>query len=706
MVRGQVNRYTEFDASERQPSISRKSRTSRKPLPSRRIREEQIAKRPAWLQSGSVSPVQEPVDKSNSDKTASSQRKLIRYLQKNWQLSFVWIGALGLFGGMGLSAYLWLAGLPPLPNCKTTTPLSPDAHRLYCARETARSGTQEDLVTGIALVKNWSPNHPLYQDAQQSLTKWSKRLILVARDKMNQNDFKGAIDAINQIPQSSPVYEEAQKTAAAWKEQWQAGESYYQKALAAIEQQNWHEAFDQVTEMGYLEHDYWRLQQADDLARKISVQKEASDALNHAKKLAKNAVPEQLGEAIELLQNVAPETFAWQEAQQLTIDWSQNLLKTALQYWREGNSSMAIELAQQVPLNLQLPAAEQDLVKFSHAHKLVEDSQIEGKLAWRHLWSLLEATTALSQIQSSSPVYEQAQAKLQDWQAQFQDLQKLQFANVIADLGHKPALEYAISQANQITPDRQRYRQAQTMSATWQQQIEWLEDVPYLRLAQQFAATNIIADLQLAIAQAQVIPPQRALWGEVQTQIKAWQQQIQKTEDQPILDKAETLAKANKLDEAIATAAEISPNRALYEQAQAAINSWKAKIQAAQMAEDRSLLDRAMANAGASRLTEAIATAAQIAPGRPLYLEAQAAIGAWLRERDGIKPDATNPSESPADISNSEVEPSSPTEAAEETLADPDAAEPIAESEPFEEFSDTSSTQTDLPEEAAPETAQ
>jgi hypothetical protein len=496
---------------------------------------------------------------------------------------------------------------------------------------------------------------------------------------MNQNDFKGAIDTISKIPQSSPVYEEAQKTSAQWQEQWQEGEALYAKAIEAMKKQDWRSAFDQVTELGYLEHDYWRLQQADILSKQIFVQKESQEALTQAQKLAKKAGPEQLGEAIALLQTVSPESEVWPQAQTLLTDWGQNLLKTALLDWQEGNTSDAIQLAENVPLDLKLSAEAQDLVKFSHAYKLVEKSHIESKLSWRQIWSLLEATTAMQQIQSNSPIYTEAQTRLQDWQAQLQDLKQLQFANIVADWGQKPGLEYAITQAKQIQPERQRYDQAQAMIATWVAKIEQLEDFPYLQLAQRFAATNAISDLELAIAQAQVIPPQRSLWSEAQAQIVVWQQQIEKLEDQPILDRAETLAKANKLDEAIAIAAEIRPNRFLSAQAQAAIATWQAKIRAVEVAKDQSVLDQARSFAGQGQLTDAIATANQLSPGRPLYLEAQAAIGDWLRDRDGDKADSAD-----SDLTDLSADPSSAgsTDSLPATSDSASTAEPIDSGDP------------------------
>lgn len=612
-------------------------------------------------------------------------------LKKNWRCHFAWIGAMGLFAGTGLGAYLWLAGLPPLPDCQSITPQSPDANRLYCAQEMARSGKLDDLLSGISLVQDWSPSHPLYRNSQQALDKWSRLVTLAARDKMAQNDFKGAAAAINQIPASSPAYAEAQKMLGQWKSQWHKGDVIYAKAVEAMNQQNWKAAFDQVTELGYLDHDYWRLTQADGLSKQIAVQKSSQESLKQAKKLATKLVPDEMGDAIELLQGVAPETAAWAESQTLLTVWSQNLLKIALQHWQDGDQAGAIQMAAQVPLNLDIAADAADLVKFSHAHRLVNESApseaereaesaVDGKLGWRQIWSLMESTTAVRQIKPDSSVYAAAQLKLKDWQGQLQDLQQLQIAQTLADFGQRPALESAIQQARHIPSDHPRSAQAQQLAAVWQQQIQQLEDLPYLRLAQQFAATQTVAGLELAITQARVIPSGRAIWAEAQAQVLSWQQQIERLEDQPMLDQAQRLAKANKLDEAIAKAAEVRPERALYGSAQATIETWKEKIRAALLAEDQAVIDRARNAAGGGDLTEGIATAAQLSPGRPLYLEAQSLIGAWLHERDGDPklpaPAASTPAEDSA-ASASDSTPASPAAAssAEASSAEASSAE-------------------------------
>ncbi|OYT68350.1 MAG: hypothetical protein CFK52_15220, partial [Chloracidobacterium sp. CP2_5A] len=102
------------------------------------------------------------------------------------------------------------------------------------------------------------------------------------------------------------------------------------------------------------------------------------------------------------------------------------------------------------------------------------------------------------------------------------------------------------------------------------------------------------------------------------------------------LDDAARIAQAGDLARAIRTAEKIGRDRALHAEAQAAIQTWNAKLEEVRIAEDRKHLDAARALAARVRLSQAIDTAAQIARDRPLYAEAQAAIAQWRTQRDEI----------------------------------------------------------------------
>ncbi|HEY9641591.1 MAG TPA: hypothetical protein V6C57_13970 [Coleofasciculaceae cyanobacterium] len=555
----------------------------------------------------------------------------LRQKGKRWEWLIVWVITLCIFGGMGTSAFLWLTGLPPLPNCGETIATF-GMQRLYCAQQTARSGKLPDLITGIALLKDWSPDQPFYEQAQQLVDEWSALVLLGAQSKINQHDLQGAIAAANQVPVSSPVYEDAQKAIATWKAQWHKGDVLYARAEVAIRAQNWKEAAAQVAEMGYMEDEYWRIDQADALAKRILAEKAARQAVTQAQKLAKGNDPNKLGDAIALVQDVPSGTLAFPEAKAALTQWSQTLLDWALQQWQQGNADLALTTAEEIPFDPNFPQAGRDLIHLSQAQQRTRDLQQQPLAA--QLWNLLEATSAAQQIPANSPFYQAAQS--QNWQAQLQDMIQLQFADALSQWGDSSSLNLAIAQAQQISPDRPGRLTAQSLIAHWHQELQKLEDRPYLVWAEQMAKSGTIADLKRAIAQAQEIPSDRALWSDAQAKITEWGTQIEVIEDQPVLDQAKQLAKQNKYPEAIQMARKIQPDRALYEAAQTNIKTWQAEITKVQTAQDQPILNQANALADRGRLTMAIDLASQIAPGRALYDQAQYSIKVWMDERQSI----------------------------------------------------------------------
>ncbi|NJO40094.1 MAG: hypothetical protein HC769_33585 [Cyanobacteria bacterium CRU_2_1] len=579
-----------------------------------------------------------PVDLFNLQRTIVQQCLVPTLKSKMLRMSIAWLGAVAAIGSATGLAFLWLASPPPPTDCQTVTLQSPEAHRLYCAQEKANSGKLDDLVAGMKLLQQWTPEQPLYREARQAIDDWSALVLLSARGRMAKGDVKQAIEAANQIPAASEVYLEAQEEIAQWRQEWQHGDVIYAKAQEAIKAQNWKLASQQVLELGYLNHEYWRIQQADGLSKQIVVEKQARISLTQAQKVAKGGTPEVLGQALALVKQIPSNTYASPEAQTVLQQWSQTLINVGLQQWRDGDRPGAMATALQIPLNPSLPSEGRDLIQFSQAQTLANKSltSTQTEPTWSEIWSLLEALAAIQQIAPESIFYADAQAEREIWQAQLEDLKQLGLAHLTASLNDRSALQFAIAQANLIRVDRPRSTQAQTLIAQWNQKIQQLDDQPYLARAQNWAASGQIPDLRTAIAQANQIPTDRAAWQQAQGLIAQWYQQIQTIEDQPILDKAQALAKQGKLNEAIAVAEKIQPNRALYNQAQTGINDWKNKLRDAEIAADQPILDRAYGLAARQRLTMAIEVASQIAPDRALYDEAQAAIDIWTDERDSI----------------------------------------------------------------------
>ncbi|MGA7936890.1 MAG: hypothetical protein WCA35_25260 [Kovacikia sp.] len=540
------------------------------------------------------------------------------------------LGLLAFCAGTGLASFLWLTSLPPLPNCKHLQALSLDSEKLFCAEQAARSGNQDSLIAGLDLVKGLSPEHPLHSRAQELLAKWSGSVLELARLKAIELDLKGAIALAQKIPAASPIYKEATAAIATWQKDLTQGQAIVSTVQTAIASRNWGLAVQQLRKLTRLDSEYW-VQHVARLRQKISAEQVAADQLQQARRLV-NGAPKDiqvLGRAIALAEQINPDTYAYTQARANVDAWMQSLFTLVAGKLSPHTDLKGATVALQgLPRGIPAPDA-RDVLWFSRAQPLVTSEMIRGPL-YEQLWQLWLVLSQIRQIQKSSPLYPQAQELLPKLNRQIQDVTQLQAASAVASLWQIPTFEVAIQMAQGITSDRPRRIYAQTLITMWKADIQRVEDRPSLTQAQLFAAQGTPETLRLAIAYALQIAPGRPLRLEAQTAIAQWTQQIQLIEDGPFLELAQTLAKQHRLREAIRMAAKIRPGRTLYKEAQTVIQDWTVQLQ---VAEDRPLLDQAAALAEQGQLTSAINTASQIAPGRALYGEAQGAIANWTAQQ-------------------------------------------------------------------------
>ncbi|NJR63636.1 MAG: hypothetical protein HC769_35575 [Cyanobacteria bacterium CRU_2_1] len=576
--------------------------------------------------------IEEPPSSSEPDSSNFGPPNPSPQPGKPWRWTLMWLAALAILSGMGTAALLWLVSLPPPPDCKQPTL---DMERLYCAQQAVQSGELPELIAGLNLVKQWTPEHPMYAEAKKLKEEWSKQILAIAREKVRASDLKGAMELIRHIPESTPAYEEAQAAVAEWQKQWSQGEEIYAKVQDAMKNQNWNLASEQIAVMAELENPYWNARRANDLAQQLNIERRARQTLTQAQKLAEMGSPEQLSEAIAIVEQLPDGSYAMADAKANRKQWSQLLVSQAIDLWQQGNTERASAILQ-VSAKI-TPAPElQDLILFGNAYGQASTISSRWLPSLEQIWKLMEAIAAIQQVQPESQFYTQAQIHKSNWQSQLKDSIQLEYANLFASLGQRSTFELAIAQAQQIAPDRPRRLQAQTLISFWFDEIERLEDEPRLRYAQSLAQSGQIPDLQAAITEASKIPQSRSLRLEAQSWIATWRNQIQVVEDQPYLDRAYVLAQQGDLNGAIDAANAIRPERALYAEAQYAIDGWQSElIRTSQVAHDRPLLNQAHSLAESGNLSEAIQVASQISSGRALYGEAQSSIARW---RDQLNP--------------------------------------------------------------------
>ncbi|MBF2080098.1 MAG: hypothetical protein IGR76_16670 [Synechococcales cyanobacterium T60_A2020_003] len=494
------------------------------------------------------------------------------------------LGLCAAVSSLAVGAFLWLMSIPPASDCNNISTFSPDRERLYCAQQSAASGDLPELLDGIEMLDEWTPEHPLYYEAQDWLGEWSDAVLAIARTKMYDRDIEGAIELAQQIPPSSPTYEEAQATLSEWQAIWDSGKYLYDKARMAIRDKNWESASQYILALEKSKDSYWRLDQTAALTQQMQAEKQAQANLTRARAQAKAGSPEALRTAVSTVSKIDRSTHTWWEAQADMNQWSEALLVVGLQKWQAGQLDDAIAIGNLVASNPNLKGTGTDLAKLAQARKHAFSSGSNWTATPKHLWNLMEAMALARQIQPTSKYYAQAQESLQSWELQLQDLTKLQAAQVAADLGQKPMLTYAIAQAQQVEAGRPRRLQSQTLIAHWNREVERMEDEPHLVQAQRLAQQGTVSGLKAAIAEASKVHLGHQLRPEAQGLIFSWNQEIQSIEDRPILNQAYTLARQGDLSGAIAQAGKIRSGRALYREAQGAIASWQAEIQAAAQA--------------------------------------------------------------------------------------------------------------------------
>ncbi|HIK27883.1 MAG: hypothetical protein N3E45_12060 [Oscillatoriaceae bacterium SKW80] len=546
-------------------------------------------------------------------------------------LPLLWLSMLLVFGGTATSAFLWLITMPPPVNCQNITPLSPDMERLHCAQQSAATRKLEKLLEGLNLVKDWPEENPLYSQAAQLRDQWSRSLLELAQQKMDAGDIKSAREIASKIPPNASVYKEGQAVVGVWQNDWERGETIYNKALQALKNQQWQQATAYAQELSRLRNEYWRQQRLTELIKQISAEKEGWRKLREARNLASYETPADLEEAIALIGKISPSTYVYATAKSEMTKWSRKLLAAAAKRLEEKDYEGAIAIAKKIPSESTLYPEAQDFIQLSTANMILPETAVSSMPFAVHIFALMEAQAAARKIEPNRPLYKEAQTKISDWQEQIKDFLQLQVASILANVGQGLTLQLAIDQAQQIGKNRPKRLHAQTLIAQWRKELAVAQDRPFIVSAQMLAAKETPEGLRSALAQARQVAPGRPLRLEAQTLIASWNKRVEILEDQPILDEAKSLAKQGELKKAILTAEKIKPNRALYAQAQQAIADWTYQIQ---VKEDRPILEEATKLAAQGRLFEAIQKASQIAYGRALYYEAQEGIARWSAERD------------------------------------------------------------------------
>lgn len=541
----------------------------------------------------------------------------------NWKMALLAAGLLTI--GSSTLAVAYLLQLPGLPNCPAVFwPLASASMRFECARIASSKRTAKDLLEAIALVDGLPADHPMRQEADRLIELWSQDVLDLAGELFNQGKLADAIAAARQIPSKVTAYKLVEERIKLWESIWAKGEEIYRRAEAAMRKREWRQAFLQAIRLLSLDCQYWQSTRYDDLTNRINTARKDGERLYEAERLADDGGLENLLKAIKLARQIRPESYVFQEAQRAINRFGRKMMNLAQATLEQKDLQGALNIVSKLPEEAKLEEEAKDFTILANAHSHVWQGTVAG---------LEEAIGQAQRIVAGRPYHQRAQQLITRWQLEIEALARLENARLLADQGDVVNLEAAIAKASEVQESNPRWNEAQQEIQKWRSQAETIRDRPILELAEQFAAQGDITSLQTAIAQANQVVRGRALYQEAQDKIRQWNEQIERIQDQPFLDQARTYAMAGNLAAAIAAAEQIRSGRALYNDAQAEIANWRKTLQAeaAQVQGQQYLQQARQVASGATvdALAEAIRIANQVSGSTGLRTEAETLINDW-----------------------------------------------------------------------------
>jgi hypothetical protein len=505
-----------------------------------------------------------------------------------------------------------------VPNCpEMFVPMSSASLRVYCGQLAASKQTLPDLMTAMNLVKDIAPNDPTRSYVETNVQRWSLSILRLAEAAYQDGNYDDAVRAARKVPNNVPAYKIVSKRLGQWEETWSKAIAYDKETRELLNSSKWVNAYAVAVKLANLNNRYWSTTKYQELADLVQIAKADNSKLDEAHQLIKSTEIKPLLQAVEMASKIDPKSFAHAEAQNIIATAAKQMLKLAKDKLDGNDWKGALEIANKTPESPALKVERENLINLAQA----QSHAVSGTIA-----ELETAISLIQSIKSDSPLYQKSQKFSTAWQTEIQDLAGLQHARSMAATGTVADLQSAITEAQAIPGKNPRGKEAAQVVAEWRKQIEIVEDTPYVQAADTLAAGNTIEGVQNAIAQLSQIRPGRTLYAPSQQKIKQWTADIQRAEDTPILEQAESLANSGDLAAAINMAQKIGSGRAMSAQRQERVNDWQAQLQAAN---NVAAAQKLAQNGTPEALLGAIKAAARVPKSSPLRAQARSAMDNW-----------------------------------------------------------------------------
>ena len=393
-----------------------------------------------------------------------------------------------------------------------------DSAKLDEARQLVKSASVKTLLQAVEMANKIDPKSFAHTEAKTIIDKVAIQMLKLARAKFDKNDWQGALDIANQIPDAPTTKAELQdliSLAQAQSHTVNPSISELETAISLIQGIKPNSSLYQKSQQASAN---WQLE-IQDLA-----------ALQHAQSLASTGTVPDLQMAISEVQRIPASNPRGQEAAKVATQWRTQIETVqdtpylqaaealAASGTVQGVQKAVAQLSQIRPGRALYPQARQKIQQWTGDLQRAEDGPILAQAeALASSGDLIGAVNMAQRIGKGRAMSAQSQERVGDWQAQLQAAANLAAAQKLANSGTPEALLGAIQAAARVPKSSSLRSQARLAMDNWGSQM--------LEVAQSTATS----DLRRAIAIAKVIPSNTSSYSAAQNLVEQWQQQLNLT---------------------------------------------------------------------------------------------------------------------------------------------------------------------------------
>jgi hypothetical protein len=405
-----------------------------------------------------------------------------------------------------------------------------------------------------------------------------------------------------------------------WNAIWTESAGNYKKVEDNLRQAQWSDAFSWAVRLTDSKNDYWATTKYSEAIDKINIAQEESMTLDKAANQLTDTSLDGLLDAIAKAQSIPPESYRYENAKQILAQGKTKLLARVDKLIEQREWSELQKVTYRIPPALGLEKEVKDWQIIANAGSSAALNTVLG---------LEDAIAEIEKLEPDSPLSKTAQQLSKRWKIEINDVRHIAKAEELARPGTIGDYNAAILEISQIPPNNPRYSEAQQKAASWRGEIQIIEDRPIIERAKELAIPENRIAWQRAIAEINLVSSSSPLYSEAQENARTWQGNIEREEDQPILDRAISLGSVGDYEQAINVARPIANNRALSAQAQEKITLWRSEIQAEKDLREAEYL--ATQNT-ADSLARAIDTIRKIPSSTRVYYEVLPNVNDWSQQ--------------------------------------------------------------------------